>query len=73
MINPASDGAFESSTFAEYSNNISNRNCRDGAAWRHVEDYGSNLMMTYHDEKIILYEFSHPNMLLMESFESILK
>ena len=71
-IDPASDGAFESCALAEYSNNISGRRRRFGTAWRLVEDHGSNLMLTYHDEKIILYELSRPYILLMKSFENIL-
>ena len=44
-IDPASDGAFESCALAEYSNNISGRRRRFGAAWRLVEDDHIKLTM----------------------------
>ena len=45
-IDPANDGAFESCALAEYSNNISGRHRRVGAAWRHVEDDHMKLVMS---------------------------
>ena len=44
-IEPANDGAFESCALAEYSNTISGRHHRVGAAWRLVEDDHIKLTM----------------------------
>ena len=45
-IDSASDGAFESCSLAEYSNNISGRRRRFGAVWRLAEDDHIKLTMS---------------------------
>ena len=49
VIDPASNGAFESCALTEYSNNISGRRCRVGATWRLVEDDDIKLAMCIKD------------------------
>ena len=72
-LEPISNGAIGHSVFAEYSVDLLSRLPRTCPELVLVEDDGPNLMLAYHDEKIILYALSCPYIPLRESFENVLQ